>query len=190
MHSREGYFGVHFSSCWATREINTKIRLEWAHKQFITSVHALYYFLHDITNPKMTLKVRIFTHHPHVSLARFTFCWWRHNRLVVTSQWPDNCDENTWQVISNSLDIDLITAILMARRIRNHDVVCTIIMAKTLCNSGFELTNIIPYFTVSVDTMRCLSWVVWRKLLWHMYYVIICIWSMITKYRSVLIIVC
>ena len=26
----------------------------------------------------------------------------------MTSQWPDNCDANTWQVISNSLDIDFI----------------------------------------------------------------------------------
>ena len=50
----------------------------------------------------------IFTHHPRVSLARLTFCWWRHNRLAMTSQWPDNCDANTWQVISNSLNIDFI----------------------------------------------------------------------------------
>ena len=56
----------------------------------------------------MTLKTRIYTHYPRVSLARFTFCWWRHNRLAMTSQWPDNCDANTWQVISNSLDIDFI----------------------------------------------------------------------------------
>ena len=26
----------------------------------------------------------------------------------MTSQWPDNYDANTWQVISNSLDIDFI----------------------------------------------------------------------------------
>ena len=35
-------------------------------------------------------------------------CWWRHNRSAMTSQWPDNCDANTWQVISNSLEIDFI----------------------------------------------------------------------------------
>ena len=56
----------------------------------------------------MTLKTRIFTHHPRVSLARFTFCWWCHNPLAMMSQWPDNCDVDTWQVISNSLDIDFI----------------------------------------------------------------------------------
>ena len=108
MRSRECYFGVYFPRCCATREINTKITLEWAHKQFVTRVHTLFYFLHDITNPSMTLKTRIFTHHPRVSLVRFTFCWWRHNRLATTSQWQDNCDANTWQVISNSLDIDFI----------------------------------------------------------------------------------
>ena len=40
-----------YPSCVATREINTKITLEWAHKQFVTRVHTLFYFLHDITNP-------------------------------------------------------------------------------------------------------------------------------------------
>ena len=53
-------------------------------------------------------KTRIFTHRPRVSLAHFTFSWWRHNELAMTSQWPGNCDTNTWQVISNSLDIDFI----------------------------------------------------------------------------------
>ena len=53
-----------------------------------------------------------------VALARFLFClgatlsprfcWWRHNRLLMTSQWPGNCDAITWIVISNSLDIDFI----------------------------------------------------------------------------------
>ena len=37
-----------------------------------------------------------------------SFCWWRHNRLPMTSQWPDNCGAITWIMISNSLDIDFI----------------------------------------------------------------------------------
>ena len=37
-----------------------------------------------------------------------SFCCWRHNRLLMTSQWPDNYDAITWIVISNSLDIDFI----------------------------------------------------------------------------------
>ena len=44
-------FGVYFPSCaaCATREINAKITLEWAHKQFVTRVFTLFDFLHDIT---------------------------------------------------------------------------------------------------------------------------------------------
>ena len=77
--SREGYFGVYIPSCEATREINTKITLEWAQKQFVTRVHTSFYLLHDKTNPYMTIETTIFTHRPRVSLARFPFCWWRHN---------------------------------------------------------------------------------------------------------------
>ena len=120
MCSWEGYFGVYFPPCAAKREINTKITLEWAHKQFVTRVHTLFYFLHDIMNPKMTLKTRILTHHPPVSLARFTLCWWRHSRLAMTSQWPHNCDANTWQVISNSLDIDFIHCDIHGRSCKKH----------------------------------------------------------------------
>ena len=123
MHSREGYFGVCFPSCAATREIYTKITLEWADIQFVTRVHALFYFLHDITNPKMTLKTRIFTHHPRVSHARFTLCWWRHSRLAMMSQWPDHCDANTWQVISNSLDTNFIHGDIHDRSGKKNDTI-------------------------------------------------------------------
>ena len=51
----------------------------------------------------MTIKRAIFTHRSLVSLVRFTFCWWCHNQMPMTSQWPDNCDAITWIVISNSL---------------------------------------------------------------------------------------
>ena len=39
---------------------------------------------------------------------QFSFCSWRHNRLLMTSQWADNCDVSMWMMISNSLDIDCI----------------------------------------------------------------------------------
>ena len=65
-------------------------------------------FLHDVTDPQMTITITIFSHCPCVSLALFSFCWWRHNRLLMTSQWPGNCDAITWIVISNSLYIDFI----------------------------------------------------------------------------------
>ena len=54
------------------------------------------------------IKTTIFSHRLYVSLARFLFCWWRHNRLLMMSQWPDNCDSITWILISNLLDIDFI----------------------------------------------------------------------------------
>ena len=41
MRSLECYFGVYFPRCCATREINTKTTLSWAHKQFATRVHTL-----------------------------------------------------------------------------------------------------------------------------------------------------
>ena len=39
---------------------------------------------------------------------RSLLSWWRHNRLLMTSQWPDDCDAITWKMISNSFDIDFI----------------------------------------------------------------------------------
>ena len=42
IHSHECYFGAYFPCCCATREINTKITLSWAHKQFATWVHTLF----------------------------------------------------------------------------------------------------------------------------------------------------
>ena len=36
------YFCVYFPCCFATQEINTKITLSWALKQFITRVHTLF----------------------------------------------------------------------------------------------------------------------------------------------------
>ena len=107
--SAEGYFGVYFPKCEATRETNTKITLEWAQKRFV---------LHDITNLWTTIKTTSCTHRPLVSFARFSFCWWCHNRLLMTSQWPDHCDAITWIMISNSLDIDLFMAIFTFGRVR------------------------------------------------------------------------
>ena len=56
----------------------------------------------------MTIKTTSFTHRPRVALAQFSFCWWRHNRLLMISQWPDSCDAITWIMISNLLDINFI----------------------------------------------------------------------------------
>ena len=42
LRSLECYFCVYFPRCFATREINTKITLSWAPKQFVTRVHTLF----------------------------------------------------------------------------------------------------------------------------------------------------
>ena len=43
-----GWFRCFSPSCEATNEINTEITLEWALKQFATTVHISFYFLHEI----------------------------------------------------------------------------------------------------------------------------------------------
>ena len=48
LHSLKCYFGVYFPHCYATREINTKITLSWALKQFITWIHTLFSMYWDI----------------------------------------------------------------------------------------------------------------------------------------------
>ena len=104
---------------WRTVSALTKITLDWAQKQFVTRVHTLFYFLHDITNPQMTITTTIFTHRPRVSLAQFSSCWWRHGQLLMTSQWADNCDAIKWIVIYNLLDIDFIHGYIHGQSCKN-----------------------------------------------------------------------
>ena len=139
--SREGYFGVYFPSCEATREIDTKITLQWAQKQFVTRVPTLFYFLHDIAPIKITTKSTIFTHRPRVSLAEFAFCWWRHNGLLITLQLPDNGDAITWVVISNSLDIDFIYGDIHGRS-------CKIFFSYNAIDVCAWMTYNIPLFCI------------------------------------------
>ena len=112
--SPEGYFGVHFPSCWNKHQNNTKMSAETVRCE--STYIILFLTRHDksINNNKTTT----FTHRPRVSLARFSFCWWRHNRLLMTSQWPDNYDAITWIVVSNSLDINFIRGDIHGRPCR------------------------------------------------------------------------
>ena len=76
-----------------------------------TVCHGSTYIISFLTRHNESInedKNTIFTRRLRVSLARLSFCWWRHNRLLMTSQWPDNCDAITWIMISNSLDIDFV----------------------------------------------------------------------------------
>ena len=90
---------------------------------FVNRVQTLFYFLHDITNPWMMIKIMLFTHRPCVSLPQFSFCRWHHNWLLMRSQWQDNCDAITWLVISNSLDIDFIYGDIHGWSCKNYTIV-------------------------------------------------------------------
>ena len=96
------------------REINTKIYIEWASKTFFASMYTLFYLFHDTTNVLMTIKTTIFTHRPFFSPTRFMFWWWRHSRLLMTSQWPDNCNaiKCKWYIArETSISFEVIFAV-------------------------------------------------------------------------------
>ena len=82
----------------------------------------------------MVTNTTSFTYRPRVSLARFLFCWWRHNRLLMTSQWPDNCDAITWIVISNLLDIDFIHGDIHGRSCKKW-LFAIWVQIRTICNN-------------------------------------------------------
>ena len=84
-----------------------------------------------------------------VSLARFPLCWWRYNWLLMTSQWPDNCDAITWIVISNSLDIDFI-----------HDDIHGRSCKKFKYRPDFQFVKT-PYLTLTdeLDNVLEYSWI-------------------------------
>ena len=50
---------------------------------------------------------------------------WYHNRLLMMSQWPDNCDRITWIMIFNSLDIDFIHGVVHGRSCQNSGYLIT-----------------------------------------------------------------
>ena len=66
------------------QEINTKITLEWVQKQFFNEGTYIILFLTWHNNDKNDDK-NDFTHRPR-ALTGFTFYWWRHNQLLMTSQ--------------------------------------------------------------------------------------------------------
>ena len=96
---------------------NTWVRAETVRHE---STYIIILFLTRHNKYIMTIKTTIFTHCIHVSLTQFLFCWWHHNRLLMTSQWPDNCDAIMWIVISNTISISILfTMIFTAGHARN-----------------------------------------------------------------------
>ena len=131
----------------------------------------------------MTIKTMIFTHWPRVSLARFTFCWWRHNWLPMTSQWPDQCGAITW-IMHNVIG--------QYNSYFFHEKLCCTVLGKP-SNTGYigqfwnEATSITPrYQRISRRIPNVLWWskqkcqkseiqknrkIRWMKFIWTSEYV-------------------
>ena len=101
-------FGVYFPSCKAMREINTKITLEWVHKQFIMRVVTSFHFLHmmnDDENDNLHTLTLWFTHSVYIQLMTSQSIA---NDVTKCFVQCNNCDMHMWKEISNSLDINVI----------------------------------------------------------------------------------
>ena len=103
-------------------------------------------------------KPTIFTYRPSVSLARFLICWWRHNRLLMTSHRPGKCDAITWIVISNESDIDFIHGDIHGR-VRKDNITYSVAIYGGLTHILFwcEFSSIVSYLVLA----GCLLWVFW-----------------------------
>ena len=108
------------------RKINTKIALKWVHEQFGMTVHALFYFVHNIMDTYIhDDKKTIFTRWLHASLALFVLCWWHHNLLLIASQCNHLTLQLWWKhmksdiVICNSLVIDFINGDIHGQLCKN-----------------------------------------------------------------------
>ena len=108
-------------------------------------LHLCWNSKYDITNPYMTIKTTMFTHRPRVSLIQFSFCWWRHNQLLMTSQWPHNCDAIAWIMIFNSLEIDFIHGDIHGRSCKNITH-CILIILGNVQENVFAFTVYIVYW--------------------------------------------
>ena len=119
----------------------------------------------------MTIKTGIPTHRPRVSLVRFTFCWWRHIPLPKTSQWPDNYDANTWQVISNSLDIDFIHGDIHGRscKKRVYEISTNLLHACSTTNTTVVTVPSNPTHNQSPN-LSCLGFFGINHLIWTQRY--------------------
>ena len=106
--SQEGYFCVYLQSGEATGEINTKITVEWALKQFVTRVHNWYIILfltwhNEINESDDDKNNNLYTLSPCLTRTVFVL-------MMMSQSIADDVTIVTWILIhvSNSLDIDFI----------------------------------------------------------------------------------
>ena len=86
-----------------THQNNTRV-----HKQFVTTVYIytyIYYYISCMTwhIHKHGDKTTILIHQRRASLSLLTFCRWRHNVLLMTSE----SNHSTWQVSHEHVKIDI-----------------------------------------------------------------------------------
>ena len=100
MCSQEYCFSVYFPNCTSTREINTKITLKRAHKHLVMRVYNTL-FLTRHNKSINDVKKRWSSHMIPVSCSVYVLLMTLYyNRLLMMSQWPDNCDVSTCIIIS------------------------------------------------------------------------------------------
>ena len=120
LYAYERFILVLLSELWSNKENKPKITLELAHKQFVTKVHTLVYFLtqHDESiNDDKNIDPVFHTLGLRSADDLAIDCRRRHTYISPLK----HCDTRTGKTISNSLHIDFSTAIFTAGRVRNRD---------------------------------------------------------------------
>ena len=105
-------------------------------------------------------KTTIFTHRRRVSLVRFSSWWWRHNRLLMMSQWPDSCDAITWIMISSSINIDFIHGDIHGRSFKDVYFQKHFIHKLRLCKSLYISNKIISFKLLDFLLHLFVVWIV------------------------------
>ena len=77
-----------------TNSIIALHNLEWAHKQFIATVHTLLYSLHDMMSPYMTMKRRF----SHIDIVPYLNCSRSTDYVATDCAMPVITWELTWQL--------------------------------------------------------------------------------------------
>ena len=154
--SREGYFGVYFPSCEATREIINKITLEWAQNQFTQGVHTLF-----LTRQNVSINYdkndNFYTSSPCLSRSLFV--------LLMTSQ-------------SIAGDVTMTTQygpVTMIVSASGHQIRCLPWVQMGTFNKKFGFLCGSQFFALKIFCGEYLQWslhlmlqIWWRPLLWNM----------------------
>ena len=118
---------------------NTRVSAETVHHQ---STHIILFLARHIESINDGKNDDLYTSSQRLTCSVFVL---RHNRLLMTSQWPDNCDAITWIVITNSLDIVFIHGDIHDRSIFALHLSRIRMFASTNDKNGMEYTQHKPH---------------------------------------------